>query len=92
MRLVAGDGRDWRLGRELAYALAWGAGVFLGVLGGALLTYTGAQGAPGASSLEVRDLVVAPLVAGCVMTAAHVLLSVVAGLVRGRRSGSAGAS
>lgn len=86
MRLLARDGSEWSLGRELAYATAWGLGVAAGVLAGALLTYAGAQGAPGASALSARDLVVAPFVAGSAMAAAHVLLSVATALVRGRRS------
>jgi hypothetical protein len=84
MRLVAGDGTPWSAGRELVHALSWGLGVAVGVLVGALLTYAGSQGAPGSSSLGPRDLVVVPLAAGGIVTTAHVLLSIVAGLVRGR--------
>lgn len=84
MRLVASDGGSWSAARELAYALSWGLGVAAGVLAGALLTYAGSQGVPSPSSLGSRELFVVPLAAGGMVTAAHVLLSIVAGIVRGR--------
>lgn len=71
-------------------ALGWGLGVGAGVALGAYLTAVGGAGAPGVSSLETSDIAVLPLasagVAFVFVIVAHLGASLVAGVLRARRS------
>jgi len=86
VRMLARDGGAWRSGEALASALAWGTGAAAGVLGGALLTTVGTQGAPGPGAVDASEMTVVPALAGASVALGRIAISVAAALVRGARS------
>ncbi|MCX8006893.1 MAG: hypothetical protein N3B11_02115 [Coriobacteriia bacterium] len=84
------DRGPWSLTLALAHSIAWGFGVGVGVLAGALLTSVGAQGAPGAAASSWQEVAAVPLAAGATVAALRFAGSLAVAAVRGaqrRRSG-----
>ena len=87
MPLVRRDGSPWRLVPALGWAITWGVGAAVGVALGGYLTLTGGAGTPGAAALDPStDLLLLPSVAFAGVVAIYLAGSVLAGVVRARRS------
>lgn len=71
------------MARHAVRGAAWGLGVALGVALGAYLTAVGGTGAPGATSLDVSEILQLPLLAGATVFIGVTLLSAVASYVAG---------
>jgi hypothetical protein len=85
--LVQRDGSPLRPGRSVLLSASWGAGAFVGVALGAVLSAVSGSGAPGLQDLDLSaELGWWPLLVGGGVLAAHLLSTLAVAFVRGQRS------